>query len=243
MDLLGKKKFTSDVALKPAALLAPEEGSTALGPVQADAKMIRSACENNLVMSLALLSNAEIYKTLVIMSAVADSLSNWIGHAQKAMKDSYMCYTWLVTELATCFQSHQWLMIAVLADQTMLRMLGAFDFVPIGTGEELDGTISLDDSYARLAGQYLLALLSCRARRLAYVSTGYPGALHRAMVDDDLAKIVIATFQHHCDIYTKLLLEVAGNSDLKRILDRSPFHSVTWLIFLLNHIIHKSIFF
>jgi hypothetical protein len=44
--------------------------------VQADANMIRSACENNLVMSLALLSNAEIYKTLVIMSAVADSLSN-----------------------------------------------------------------------------------------------------------------------------------------------------------------------
>lgn len=86
-DLLSTTKF-KQTFMPSLELQAHQDAieSTSRKITQVDAKMVRSACGNNVMTSVVMLNNINFFRQLCVICRVAGPLGHWQGHAQKVMK-------------------------------------------------------------------------------------------------------------------------------------------------------------
>jgi hypothetical protein len=109
MDMITSASMFKPVTVGQEALaVAAHTYSTDIGSMQPDTKALRSSCKNAVGVAISTLQFRLVWRRqLAIMVHATNALSHWQGHAAKVMKNSTLCRTWLLEQMATGFHAVQ----------------------------------------------------------------------------------------------------------------------------------------
>ena len=102
IDMVGTNKFAHKIIINKEHLRAADEATTTTSTTatQIDSKILRSCCQNVVVVSLAVLGELQFKRILAVMALVVGPLRQWQGNCSKMMKSTSGNMEWLTHQFA-----------------------------------------------------------------------------------------------------------------------------------------------
>ena len=169
-DMIGTGKFAQKIIINKDHLKAADEATTTTSSTatQIDTKILRSCCQNVVVVSLAILGELQYKRILAVMALVVGPLRHWQGNCSKMMKSSNGNMEWLTQQFASEFMGVLVRAWKTLSSMKLMQTGGFLDFQHAAE-EELDGISLVDDEFAGMQGKLTQHTIAARLRRLLYV--------------------------------------------------------------------------
>ena len=237
LDMLHGKNFAERILINREHIKeASEENTTSQTHTQIDQKILKSACQNILVVVVTVLQEYQYKRTLAIMVYSCSPLKHWQGKAAKDMKSSKMNIDWLKDQFDKGFSDLLVEILETLGDTKVLRVAGFFEFQGMN-GEEQQSQSVLDDDFAKLHGSLVMHLLAARLRRLLYVRRGWPHMFIYLLLSPRQAQMCLQLFKKDYEAY-KAVAEHADFQQCRKVpavkaaIDRSLFQLTSVVMFL-----------
>ena len=223
LDLLQGRSLKEKLLLKQNLVRdAEEQATTSTEVTQVDVKLLRSCCQNAVVICVMLLGVPFYRRVMAVLTHVPTPLDAWHGHANSACRDVSATSEWLLEQLAGGFMQHLFRIIATLSDPTVLKDCGFFLFEGAGP-EDQDAYTMVDEELAGLMGCLVLQLLAARQRRVMYFLGGWPGKLFKVLLGPAMARATLAEFKRDHAVWKHLRSLSPLPAGLSLALDRSVF--------------------
>ena len=205
-----------------AAKAAAETKTTDASITQIDTRVLRSACQNAVVCTLAVTSQEPLRRQMVVMARIPSPLSHWEGTAAKDMESVPSNHAWILEQLGKGFMEHQFETLGMLANEQFMRDAGFTEFATADPND-LHGRVVEDDAFAHTAGVLALSLCGAQQRRLSYLQLGYPHSLSKLNLSDDVANVTTKNFEMDLRIFQKVANLGVRRNSLDTMFLRSPF--------------------
>jgi hypothetical protein len=140
---------------------------------QLDVKVLRSACQNAVVMAMMLLSVPRSRLFTAIVTHPVRPIDEWHGTANAACRDSDQNRDIVVGQVSGGFFQHLYRIIGSLGDVEVLSDAGFMDFRG-SPPEDMEWVVRDDDELAGIFGSLVVALLAARLRRTLWLLRSWP---------------------------------------------------------------------
>ena len=172
--MIGTGKFAQKIIINKDHFKAADEATTTTSSTatQIDTKILRSCCQNVVVVSLAILGEMQYKRSVAVMALVVGPLRHWRGNCSKMMKSTTGNMEWLTHQFASEFMGVLVRAWKTLSSMKLMQIGGFLDCQHVAE-EELDGISLVDDEFAGMQGKLTQHTIAARLRRLLYVF-GFP---------------------------------------------------------------------
>ena len=138
--MVGTNTFAQKIIIDKDHMMAADEATTATSTAatQIDSKILRSCCQNVVVVSLAVFGEMQYKRGLAVMALVVGPLRHWQGTCSKMMKSSNGNMEWLTQQFASDVMGvlvNTWKTLSSMK----LMQTGGFLKFQHAAEEELDG--------------------------------------------------------------------------------------------------------
>ena len=205
-DFLKGKRFTEAVVKAGPVEMGTAEGSTK-AVVNADLKMMRSACENAVAISVMFLSDETARRYMFIIKVCGRECKTWHSDQNHRMRSGDGCGDW-VTEMCCGGVSRH--ADACLEPLSCRKFLEDAQFVcTAGAAKAMGDEIIAENEFAAVCGNLCLELNARRVRRLLWLVRGWPWSMTRALQSDDHFDSTVDRFEQ--DLMSFQVLEAHPN--------------------------------
>ena len=222
LDMLHGKGVAQKIFIDKEHIKEATHDSTSTSHVQIDSKILKSTCQNLLVVAVALLSESNYRRLLAIMVLTCSPMRHWQQHALKVMKSASENKKWLIGQMNGGFM----LLVTDIGDSLknykLLQEAGFFVWEHLSP-EEQQAAAAFDDDYARMHGTLVLCLMAARVIRNFMVTNGWPHQMVKLQLGNRAAKITMQLFKQDHEVYKALSTGPPGDPVLVTLLKRSVF--------------------
>ena len=194
--------------------------TTSLCATQAEVKLLRSCCENNLVLTLMMLSVYKHQRELKCIIEPARKLDEWMGHAITHLSGGHVTQKWIKEQFSGGFMVRVQECIASLSNEESLTACGFLEYLR-ATIEERNDVVILDDELAALHGDASLELMCRRMRRCLYFFHGWPCRFNELLLDLPTQAACLREFKTDVDAFKTVVARGRPGTILKRMIGRS----------------------
>ena len=237
MDMLQGKDFREKILIKQQTLQhAADLTTTSESAPQVDAKVLRSCCQNALVISLMVLSVDANRRLIAVLVHTAYPVNKWMNHAIRQLKGVETTHEWIKEQFVVGFINHLNEIMQVLKDGKILMDCGFFQFKHSSV-EDTTGLLMMDEELAALQGSMVVMLMAKRLTRTLYFFGSWPGKTFQFMIGDAAARAAIKEFRNDFDTFNHLQAMDRKPKGLQKILDRSVMNLVVnkqWAVALVE---------
>lgn len=227
MDMIGTKRFAEKVASWASS--GNPDAPCQTGALGIDDKILRSCCQNNLVISMMYFSNDRNRQTLACIVETSASVKAWFTEMERSTRDvdssskwlALQCSGELVKSIGEIWQSLSSLrsLHRIGLDECNTTWLADLDF--------LQGKVIELDELASTQGLLASTLVACRMRRTLYITESYPIRLTAATRSDELNRALAKEFKKNLSVFREFAAVENKTDVMRSILDRSPFQLVS----------------
>lgn len=234
LDMLGSSSLRKKAQLsRPDSAAQP---TTSASAVAADQRVLRSCCQNALVLAVNFLTDGANYRTLVLGTAVAEPVLNWHIRQNQKNRSAQECSEWLQEQLNGGYMEHVQKVVEVLENRDCLQEAGLLNISVATSGQALEAQCAADDEAAALFGQFAWTLAGARQMRALWMLRAWPVSLGRMLLSASEAASVIGLFKKDWLAFCALRDLQDRTKEQQSVLERSVFqlHAVRQIVTALS---------
>lgn len=204
LDFLRGKKFEK-LVLRGTEREEQEEGGATTSAVKVgfEQKTLRAVAANAVAISVMVLSDYGVRRTVLIITKAAQHLLSWHTEQARALRSAEACCAWMQAQADGEVVKHVWEGLAYLSSE---KALEDCDFAR--PTKELPGVASNEtaveeDDYASFFGNFAVAIAFARLRRMAWLTSGWPVQLSRVLRGGQAERETVQRFRLDCMIYDR----------------------------------------
>ena len=229
LDFMKSADMTVKLKLPATGADAQADTSTTKA-VQVDARAIRAAAQNAVVVTVLLLQQSTHRRLLQMIVDSAMPVTMWHGVQNRACRDVAKGADWAVGQVTGDFMEHISLVMGALVDEAAATRCG----FAIAGGENAKfifnaGEVSFEDEMAQTWGNIVLSLVVARIKRALPQLVGYPWSLLGALKGEAHRDAILKAFELHYHDHERMKVQPNINKGMRKIIDRSVFQQLSVL--------------
>lgn len=220
LDMVSSKRFL-DQALARIEDHFPNErsGSTNTSITTVQDRMLRSACQNSLVITLMLLEEERNMQAVDMVLYVAEPAVKWHTTQNAELRDAHRAAQWLRDQHRSAFMEHLNEIFHRLSSPVALQTLGMHEK---DSGQEEIET-AIGDELATVLGDMSLQLVKARMMRVLWMVLGYLAAFGAFLAGDAIAIETATLFRQDAEAFQVLSSARVKSAAMQAMEKRSLF--------------------
>lgn len=203
-DFFKGSKFRK-LMVKNAECCDPGQSSTSQKKNEAIEKALRSACQNVAVIAALVFNSPDMCTRQKIFHIASEPIDSWHSLQSKSCRSTHGTRAFLVDQVGRGgFLQAMSEVLAILVDLPKLSKLG---FTVLNTQyaamPQVDRSLAIlrEGDFAQELGVFVVSLVACRLKRMAYLLRGWPSRCAAFLVDGNAADEYIAGFRKDWGAY------------------------------------------
>ena len=175
LDFLKGKRLEERLVIKAGLAEHVGEGGGTTNPVRVtlEDRSLRNCCQNSVAIAALVLADTTNERIVSLIVSASESLLDWHTTQSQELRDVTRTSAWLLDQISGGIEGH---INTTLRSLMSVKVLDKCGFLrpPPTDPDALEYALLLEDDFADIAGQYVVALVAQRRRRLLYLLEGWP---------------------------------------------------------------------